>query len=165
MARDFGGLDRPRWRPGQRGAFVWAMASRVGLLGGFLIFASLPSLLAISSGGPDRGPAKASAFTRPCRPITRAEFERGWTEAPRSFTFEGVTFARRRGDADCQGRRAGLGKGYRPACEFDVPYQLAVTAGGVTSYFAVPPGEAASVETKPGIVRCEVTGRNTLPLS
>jgi hypothetical protein len=164
MARDFGDLDRPRWRPGQRGAFVWAMASRVGLLGGFLIFASLPSLLAISSGGPSRRPALAPAFAPPCRPITRAEFERAWTEPPRSFTFEGVTFARRRGDADCQGRRAGLAEAYRPVCQFDVPYQLAVTVGGLTAYFAVPPGDAASVEAKPGLVRCSVMGRTILPL-
>lgn len=166
MARDFGSLERPRWRPGQRGAFVWWIAGHVGLLVGFLIFAILPTFVAISPIGPDLASRKPPPFaTFPCRPISQAEFERGWTEPPRSFTFEGVTFARRRGDADCQGRRARGAKAYHPVCEFDVPYQLAVTAAGPTAYFAVPLGETATVEAKAGQVRCEVTGRNTLPLT
>ena len=166
MARDFGGLARPRWRPGQRAAFVWWIAGHAGLLVGFLIFAVLPTFVAISPIGPDLSGRPAPPFkTVPCGRISRAEFDRGWSAPPRTFTFEGVTFARRRGEANCQGRREGHAKAYHPVCEFNVPYQLAVTAGGPAAYFTVPPGETATVEAKPGSIRCAVTGLNILPLT
>jgi hypothetical protein len=166
MTRDYGGQDRPVWRAGRRLEFITWYGGRGGLFIAFVIFAALPTLVAISPIGPSLLPAKHRPFTpRPCQPITEAVFERGWKDDPRTFSFLGVTFARRRGDADCQGRKGFFEKVYWPVCEFDVPFQLAVARGGRTLYYAVPAGYTAVVDARPdAATRCYVTGANEITL-
>jgi hypothetical protein len=165
MTRDFGGRDRPTWRAGQRLAFVTQAGRRAGLLIAFVIFAALPSLIAVSPIGADLPPLPHRPFSpRPCRPIDLAAFNRGWTDDPRIFRFEGVTFARHRGDADCTGRKGRGDAAYWPSCDFDAPFQVAVLQGRSTAYFAVPPGFTARVEVRPGAIRCTVTSTFDLPL-
>lgn len=167
MTRDFGGRDRPTWRAGRRLELISYLGTKGGLFLGVLLFAVLPTAVAISPIGPELLGAKHRPFrARACQPISEPAFDRGWKEAPRSFTFLGAKFARRRGDADCQGRKAVFGKVWWPVCEFDVPFQLAVTRGGHTIYYAVPPGFTAIVDARPATpTRCFVTGPNTLPLT
>lgn len=166
MTRDYGGQDRPVWRAGRRLEFITWYGGRGGLFIAFVIFAALPTLVAISPIGPSLLPPRHKPFTpRPCRPIGDAEFNRGWKDDARSFTFLDVTFARRRGDADCQGRKRTFGKVYWPICEFDAPFQLAVTRGGRTEYYAVPAGDTAIVDARPeAATRCYVTGVNEITL-
>jgi hypothetical protein len=158
MARDFGG-GRPRWRRGERLGFLRDRLGAILLVAGFLVFASLPTAFALSgSFHDDTGPVKASGG-RPCRVISRAEFERGWREPPHSFNFAGATFERRRGDVECSARQpGGLGKPY-VACAFDAPYQVAVAAMGRQGWFEVGAGNMAVVEARIEGLRCTVTGR------
>src|SRR4051812_30698722 len=162
MVRDFGAADRPRWRSGQRLAFARDVGGKLFLVTALLLIGTLPVAMPLSLEqtriwGHGRPPPP-----RACRTITAADFDRGWHDEARTFTFSGVTFARRRGDADCTSRKHGLfgvvGAIY-PTCRFDVPFALAVTRdGGETRYFAVPPGETAVVEAAPDETRCKVTG-------
>jgi len=159
MTRDFGGDGRPRWRRGERGLFIRDRAGAILSMAGFLIFASLPTAFALSgSFHSGASPVQAQA-ERPCRAITKAEFERGWREAPHSFTFSGVTFERRRGDVECAARKpGGLGKPF-VACAFDAPYQVAVAGAGRQAWFEVGAGNMAVVEARREGLRCKVTGR------
>ena len=160
MAQDFGGRGRPAWRPGRRMDYLRDLGGRVGLVGGFLIFASLPAMLAVSGMQP-APPPKASGGID-CRRISRAEFLRGWRDPPRTIHYQGIAFARRRGDAECGTGHDGLfGRGF-PACEFSAPVALGVTLGGRDAYFAVGPGYTAVVEARPEGVRCVVLGVNRL---
>jgi len=161
MVRDFGGAARPTWRKGQRLAVLRLWGGQLFLLAALLLIATLPIAMPLSLEqtriwGHGRAPPP-----RACRTITAAEFDRGWHDEARTFSFSGVTFARRRGDADCSAAKHGLfgviGAIY-PTCRFDVPFALAVTNGGETRYFAVPPGETAVVEAAPSETRCKVTG-------
>lgn len=157
MARDYGGSGPARWRRGRRIAFLWTWGSRIFLVLGFLIFASLPTMLALSMGGPPAAPDKPPVGP-PCRAITQAEFYRGWKGGPKTFVFLHTTFTRRRGNADCHGRSDGIAKHY-PVCEFNAPVQLAITSEGKHFWFDVGPGKVAVVEAPPGTARCTVTGR------
>lgn len=157
MARDYGGSGPPRWRRGRRMAFLWTWGSRVFLVVGFLIFASLPTMLALSMGGAPEPPPKPPVGP-PCRPITQAEFYRGYRELPKTFVFLHTTFTRRRGNADCHGRSDDFAKHY-PVCEFNAPVQLSITSGGKHFWFDIGPGITAVVEARPGTARCTVTGR------
>ncbi|MDB5475907.1 MAG: hypothetical protein JWP49_1418 [Phenylobacterium sp.] len=162
MARDFGGAGPPKWRRGQRLAVARIRGGQLFLLLALLLIASLPLAMPASLEQTVILGHGKPAPTRPCQPITEAAFNRGWTNDPLIFTFSGVTFARRRADADCSSGKHGLfgvmGAIY-PTCRFDAPYQLAVIDHGRTSYFAVPPGDTAVVEAAPQETRCKVTGR------
>jgi hypothetical protein len=162
MARDFGARDRPRWRRGQRLAAARDRGSQVFLLACLVLIGSLPLAMSVSIEQMNgKGPG-ADAAGVPCPPITEATFNRGWAGDPLIFTFSGVTFARRRADADCSAGKHGLfgvvGAIY-PTCRFDAPFQLAVIDHGRTSYFAVPPGYIAVVDAAPEATRCRVTHR------
>lgn len=160
MAKDFGGHDRPRWRAGQRLAAAHALGAKVFLGAALLLIASLPIVMPMSLEDTVIWGHRKPAAARDCRPITQAEFNRGWTDDPRIFTFSGVTFARRRADADCTAAKHGLfgvvGEIY-PTCHFDAPFALAVIRGRRTEYFAVPGGFKADVEAAPDATRCRVT--------
>jgi hypothetical protein len=164
--RDFGSKGPPRWRAGQRLSFLHARTAPLVLLAALALIGSLPLVmpLSIDRMNIDGGPPSA-ARGQPCRQISEAVFNHGWARAPYSFTFSGVTLARRRGDADCATGRHGLlglvGPVY-PVCEFDAPVQLAVTSHGRTRYFAVPAGYKAVVEARPDETRCIVTARSRL---
>jgi hypothetical protein len=157
VARDYGGAEPPSWRRGRRLAFLWTWGSRVVLVIGLLVFASLPTMLALSMGGPPE-PAPKPPVGPPCRPITQAQFYRGYREGPKTFVFLRATFTRRRGNAECRGHSDGLAKHY-PVCEFNAPIELAVTAAGKHYWYDVGPGYSAVVEAPPGGPRCTITGR------
>ena len=162
MVTDFGASTRPSWRRGQRWAVARSVGGKPALVVGLLLIASLPTAIPISieQMNVDKGPS-SNPVGKPCRPISEALFNRGWTAPPRTFAFVGATFARRRGDADCSAGRHGLfglvGPVY-PVCEFDAPVELAVTSGGRSAWFDVRPGYTAVVEARPDGARCTITG-------
>lgn len=160
MTRDFGGRERPRWRRGRRVDYLRDLGGRASLLAGFLIFASLPAMLAISGMQPEPAPRAKGGVD--CRRISRAEFLRGWEAPPRTVRYQGVAFARRRGDAECGTGHDGLfGRGF-PACAFSAPVAIGVTLGAHDAYFAVGAGYTAVVEARPEGVRCVVLGVHRL---
>jgi hypothetical protein len=159
MATDFGDQGRPAWRRGQRLAFAGWVGVRIGLAAGFLLFASLPTAIAVSLGDPNGDPVPKAEGGPACRRISKAQFFRGWNADPRTIRFQDVAFSRRRGDAFCgMGHDGGFGAHY-PVCEFDAPVELAVASGGRDSYFDIGPGYTAVVEVRPTGPRCVVTGR------
>jgi hypothetical protein len=162
MVRDFGGRDAPRWRKGQRYAFLRQRTAQGVLLFALVLMGLLPIAMPASLEQTIILGHHATADQGPCRPITEAAFNRGWKDEPYVFTFSGVTFARRRGDADCTSQKHGLFGvvgAIWPTCSFDTPYQVAVTRGGRTDYFAVPPGYEAKIAAAPEGPRCVVTHR------
>lgn len=164
MARDFGAKERPRWRPGDRWASVRFVAARAALIAGFLVFASLPTMFAMSMGSPpDPDEMPKTIVGQPCPTITQAKFYRGYREAPKTFVFLHATFTRRRGHADCRGRSDQLASHY-PVCEFNAPVELAVTLDGKHYWYDVGPGYTAIVEARPTGPRCTITGRFNLML-
>jgi hypothetical protein len=161
MVQDFGGHAAPRWRKGQRYAYLRLAVGKSVLLGALLIIAVLPIAMPASIDAAAGASAnRHDPVGKPCPRISEADFYRGWTEEPHVFAFSGVSFARRRGDADCHAEKHGLlgmmGAIY-PTCRFDQPYQLAVTAGGRTAYYAVPQSYTALVEAPPAGPRCRVS--------
>jgi hypothetical protein len=163
MAADFGAKGPAKWRRGERISFLYAHVGPLVLLAALMLIGSLPLAMpyTIEEAAKAGADPSGSSAGPPCQPITEAAFNRGWTEDPLIFTFAGVTFARRRADADCSSGKHGLlgvvGPIY-PTCKFDAPYQLAVIEHGKTLYYAVPPGHMAVVDAKPGDTRCVVTG-------
>ncbi|HEV2530554.1 hypothetical protein [Phenylobacterium sp.] len=160
MARDYGGVDLPRWRRGQRGLFLRHWISQILLVGGFLVFAALPTAFAISGGfHSDKPNFETQAPGPPCREIGEAEFDRGWNDPPHRFSFGAATFARRRGDADCTARAPG---GVGPAfatCNFDAPWAIAATFDGKTRWWSVAGGYSATVDARRSGLTCRVTGK------
>jgi hypothetical protein len=156
---DFGAKTRPTWRRGQRLAFVAWVGARVGLVSGFLVFASLPTMMALNDFGPPvADPRTVKIQGKPCRITSAALFDRGWRAPARVIHFEGVAFARRRGDIFCHVRHEGFRGTPYPVCEFDTPYSLAVTkAGAPTAYFEAPPGYTVVVQVKAAGTSCLVT--------
>jgi len=157
MARDYGSKDPPAWRRGQRFALVRVWAGRAALVAGFLVFASLPTMLAMSMGGAPDPPIKP-AVGRPCPVIDQRTFYRGYPEAPKTFVFLHATFTRRRGHADCQGRSDHFASHY-PVCVFNAPVELAVTVDGQHYWWDVGPGYTAVVEAPPAGPKCTITQR------
>jgi hypothetical protein len=151
MVRDYGGVERPRWRGGQRGLFIRHWTSQILLVGGFLVFASLPAAFALSGGfHSDRPDFNAKATGTPCRPITEAQFMRGWKQPPRRFQF---------GAADCSAREPG---GPGPAfatCSFNAPFEVAVDFDGRKAWYDVGAGNSAVVDARRAGLTCRVTGR------
>jgi hypothetical protein len=162
MVRDFGGREEPRWRKGQRYAYLRQRVGQGVLIAALLLIGVLPIAMPESLDEMNVIGKPSKAERGPCRPISEAEFDRGWGGSPSTFTFSGVTFGRRRGDADCTAGKHGLfgvvGAVY-PTCRFDAPYDLAVTDAAGSRYFAVPPGYEAVVAAAPGATRCTVTHR------
>jgi hypothetical protein len=163
MVRDFGGREEPRWRKGQRYAYLRQRTGQGVLLFALVLMGLLPIAMPESLDEMNIvGRKPGSPIGKPCKPIDEARFNRGWGGRPSTFSFSGVTFARRRGDADCSAGKHGLfgvlGAIY-PTCRFDVPYQLAVTSGVGTRYYDVPPGYTAVVKAAPDETVCTVTER------
>jgi len=162
MVRDFGGREEPRWRKGQRYAYLRQRTGQAVLVFALVLMGVLPVAMPESLEEMNIVGRPGSPIGKPCKPIDEAMFNRGWGGRPSTFSFSGVTFARRRGDADCSAGKHGLfgviGAIY-PTCRFDVPYQLGVVNGGRTDYYAVPPGYTAVVRAPPEGTRCIVTGR------
>jgi hypothetical protein len=159
MARDFGGEGRLRWRRGERLLYLRWAAGHVGLVAAFGLFAALPTTMALSLGNPNGEPPPKAAGGPVCRAIAKAKFLQGWREDPHVIHFQGVAFARRRGDIFCGVRRDGMFGRTFPVCELDAPVQLGVTRAGRESYWDVTPGYTAVVEARADGPRCVVTGR------
>ncbi|HSV03838.1 MAG TPA: hypothetical protein VLI41_11610 [Phenylobacterium sp.] len=162
MARDLGDRRAPSRRKGRALALIARLGMAVGVGGPILTLAVIPTLIGVAAGAPDPDNPKRGATGAPCRPVSQAEFERGWKDPPRTFVFQGAAFSRRRGDADCTVLHAGpLGPPY-PACRFTTPAAVGVRAAGKAAYFDIGPGLTAEVEARPSGVRCVVTGRHRL---
>lgn len=65
----------------------------------------------------------------------------------RGFTFQGVGFQYARGDVDCTTVKPGRinDNEERPACSFDHPYFLRVTAGNKSASYSIPFGGASVI--------------------
>lgn len=157
MGQDFGSRAAPVWRRGQRLAFLWSRLTQAGLVAGLLMFASLPTSIALSMRGGGGGPPPPVGA--PCRPIDRARFERGWAKPAHSFSFYGAAYARRTGDVFCYVLRDGLFGPRHAVCEFTTPTELAVTVGGRTSYFDIGPGLTVVTDVRADGPHCVVAGR------
>src|SRR5436305_5323547 len=108
MARDFGAAAPPRWRRGQRLAVARQWGGQLFLIVCLLLIATLPIAMPLSLEQTKIWGHRPPPPPRACQPITEADFNRGWTDDPRIFTFSGVTFARHRADADCNSGKHGL---------------------------------------------------------
>lgn len=160
MARDYGGVDRPRWRPRQRLLFLRYWISHILLVAGFIVFASLPTAFALSGGfHSDKPDFDPKALGPACRQISEAEFDRGWKKPPKRFHFGDAAFDRRRGDADCITRApGGIGPPYA-TCSFEAPVEVAVNFGGRKAWWDVGVGNNAVVDARREGFTCRVTGR------
>jgi hypothetical protein len=144
--------------------FLRHWTGEILLVAGFIVFASLPTAFALSGGfhSEDDGP-KPNAAGPPCRPISKAEFDRGWKKRPQRFQFGDAVFERRRGDAHCTTRApGGLGPPYA-TCEFTAPVEVAVTFQGHVARYDVGVGNSAWVDARRQGLRCVVTGRFKMP--
>jgi hypothetical protein len=159
MARDFGGGGRSRWRRGERLDVLRRIGGYVAMAAVFVLFAALPTTMTLSLGQAPGPVAPAPADRPACRAVSKAKFLQGWTEPAHVIHFQGVAFARRRGDIFCGVRRDGLFGRTFPVCELDAPVQLGVVIAGRESYWDVGPGWTAVVEARPDGARCVVTGR------
>jgi hypothetical protein len=159
MTRDFGGVDRPGWRPGQRGLFLRHWLGEILLVAGLLVFASLPTALVLSgSFHADTRPARVTGG-RACRAISEAAYDRGWKKPPQRFHFGGATFERRRGGADCFSRApGGLGPAFA-TCTFDAPVEVFVAFEGRRAWYDVGVGATAVVDARRQGLNCVVNGR------
>src|SRR5947209_5942088 len=108
MVRDFGGMAPPRWRKGERLAVLRLAGGHLFLVAVVLLIAVLPIAMPASFEQTVIWGHQKPAPPRDCQTISAAEFNRGWTEDPRIFSFAGVTFARHRADADCSSEKHGL---------------------------------------------------------
>lgn len=160
MAKDYGGVDRPRWKAGQRGLFLRHWISQILLVAGFIVFASLPTAFALSGGfHSDKPDFDPKALGPACREITEAEFNKGWKKPPQRFHFGDATFDRRRGDADCTTRApGGIGPPYA-TCSFTAPFEVAVVFEGARKWWDVGAGNSATVDARRSGLTCRVTGR------
>lgn len=159
MARDFGGNGRPRWRRGERLFFLRWLGGFAAMGAAVVLFATLPTTMALSVGEPPSQAAPAPKDKPACRPISKAKFQQGWSKDARVIHFQGVGFARHRGDIFCGVRRDGLFGKYFPVCELNAPVQLGVLVDGRETYWDVTPGYTAVVEGRPDGPRCVVMGR------
>lgn len=160
MTLDFGSRRRPAWRNGERGAYLAQGASYGAMLALFLIVVAVPVLFMLSAGTERRTDEPTPKVQgRPCTPISRAEFLRGWGHPPHSFVFQGVRFERRAGDADCQVfHEMGFGRAYT-VCRLSTPSDVGVLQKGRADYFRAGAGWTVQVEARPEGARCAIVGR------
>ena len=159
MARDFGGGGRPRWRRGERLLFLRWLGGYAVMATVIVLFAALPTTMSLSLGEP---PSQADAAPKDkpaCRPISKEKFLQGWKKDARVIHFQGVGFARHRGNISCGVRRDGLFGNYFPVCELNAPVQLGVIVEGRETYWDVTPGYTAVVEGRADGPRCVISGR------
>lgn len=100
----------------------------------------------------------------PCQALAPAAYARQWFKATKAFEWDGATFARGAGHADCQDVTNGGGKGFgvHPVCQFTSPQVIAVTTGKGVFYFTPGLGKPATVTVQHGIPSCVATSEFTL---
>ena len=92
----------------------------------------------------------------PCPTISRAAFNAGQPAAAKTFEFNGATFTRQFGHANCSvvATKGGMGLGSYPVCQFASPALLAVTTKRGVFYFGPGLGRKASVKVRDGVPAC-----------
>lgn len=98
----------------------------------------------------------AEAIVGPACPEVRGAAFRLPVKPDRLFDFDGVSFGRRFGQADCSAiaRKSALGVGYEVLCQFSGPAVLSVRTARGMAYFEPGSGRAASVFVRDGAARC-----------
>jgi hypothetical protein len=92
----------------------------------------------------------------PCPTISRATFNAGQPPAAKVFDFNGATFTRQFGHANCSvvATKGGMGLGSYPVCQFSSPALLAVTTKRGVVYYGPGLGRKASVSVRGGLPAC-----------
>lgn len=105
--------------------------------------------------------ADASVMGPPCPELTAAQFKARGLTAPKATNYENVVFARRVGHMDCNALRYGSGWGndMYPVCQFTGPVALHIKAGDSEWFYALDPGQPATVAVPHGKATC-VLGSN-----
>ena len=93
----------------------------------------------------------------PCKLLSAADFAALHLTLEPPLAVGKVSFGRAYGEADCQEFPADAGLDSFGVCQLSSPYSVAVTTDkGVTTYFAVPIGRAATASTEGGKASCVV---------
>lgn len=92
----------------------------------------------------------------PCKALTKAEFEAQGLRTRKATLYEDVTFHRQFGHMSCSALRYGSGWGQAvyPVCQFTSPRAVRVTTAKGDWYFALAPGQPATVAAPHGLARC-----------
>lgn len=100
----------------------------------------------------------------PCAQLTRGEFEARGLRAPKGTIYEDAQFYRQFGHMTCSGLRygAGWGTAVYPVCQFTSPKALKVVTSKGEWYFAMAPGQPATVATPHGEARCVLAANFTM---
>jgi hypothetical protein len=153
------GARRPRRTFGQKLSF--------GLAG--LACVALPLWLLGRDYLEDRGVALNTAAEwkidgPPCRQVTAAEFVAEGRKLRAGAIYEDVAFVRQYGHMSCASLRYGGGWGTAvyPVCQFTSPHGLKITTDKGDWYFAIEPGQPATVATPHGQARCVLAANFTM---
>jgi hypothetical protein len=149
--KDYGVRARRRLTAGQWVAFLGAVAAALGFIGWLVGGAYLRdrrAALELARDWTIEGP--------PCPSLTKAQFEARGLRAQKGVFYDGVTFYRRFGHMSCSPLRYGGGWGLSvyPVCQFTSPQALRVTTKKGEWFYALPPGQPATIATPHGQARC-----------
>lgn len=151
MVRDLGVRGRPRMGPAQKLvvglALLGVLAFPAWLFGGSYL-KRRDAALTLAREWAIEGP--------PCVSLTRAEFEARGLKVRKGTVYEGAAFYRAFGHMECSALRYGAGWSQRvyPVCQFTSPRALRVTTGKGDWYYALEPGQPATVSAPNGEARC-----------
>ena len=100
----------------------------------------------------------------PCESVTRREFAQRGLRLRRGTIYEDARFYREFGHMSCSGLRYGGGWGLTlyPVCQFTGPRSLRVSTRKGDWYYAVPPGQPATVAVLKGTPRCVLAANFTM---
>jgi hypothetical protein len=100
----------------------------------------------------------------PCRSLTEAQFAAQRLKAPKATQYEDAIFARQFGHMECRALRYGGGWGTEvyPVCQFTSPVGLKVTTAKGSWFYALPPGQPATIAVPHGEPRCIAAANFTL---
>ena len=101
----------------------------------------------------------------PCPSLTRAQFKAQGLKVTKATLYEDVVFARQFGHMDCRLLRYGAGWGTEvyPVCQFTSPRTLKITTPKGEWYYALGPGQPATVGAPHGEARCVIAANFTIP--
>lgn len=100
----------------------------------------------------------------PCEQLTREQFAARGLKAPKGTIYEDARFFRQFGHMSCSALRhgAGWGTAVYPVCQFTSPKALKVVTNKGEWYFAMAPGQPATVATPHGEARCVLAANFTI---
>lgn len=109
--------------------------------------------------------AEARVDGPPCPQLTGAQFAARKLKAPKQTHYEGVVFGRQFGHMDCRTLRYGAGWGTEiyPVCQFTSPATLTVRTSKGAWFFALGPGQPATIAVPRGEARCVMDSNFRLP--